>query len=254
MRPGGRLDLARIVPSGRSIALGLALLAVAGGAWAGARLTSLFAVERISITGAPAAVEADVRRTLGSVGGESLLAVDLARLRVRVEALASVASVSFDRAFPHTLAVTVVPERPVAVLRQGARSWLASERGRVMRGLVRGARPALPRVWLGRGVSIHVGAALRGPAAAAVAAVAPLAGSALALDVASVQASAGELTLKLRGGVEVRLGNASDLPLKLAVASSVVPKLDAATPYLDVSIPRWPVAGPDLNSQVEVED
>jgi cell division septal protein FtsQ len=214
----------------------------------------LFAVEAIVVAQAPAPVANAVRGELESVRGQSLLAVDLDRMRARVESLPTVAEVYFDRAFPHTLAVTVVPERPAAVLRQGSASWLASARGRVMGTLERRARLGLPRIWLGRGVAVDVGRTLRGDAAAAVNAVAPLADSTLQLPVASAKAAAGELTLKLRSGLEVRLGDGANLPLKLAVAAAVVPKLAEDASYLDVGIPKWPVAGPVLNSQVEVEN
>jgi cell division septal protein FtsQ len=252
-RPVDRLELARVVPSGRSILVGLAVLALGGVAYAVAHVTSLFAVEAVVVADAPAPVAGEVRRVLESARGQSLLAVDLESLRFRVESLPTVAEVTFDRSFPHTLAAVLVPEQPAAVLRQGASSWLASARGRVMGTLERGARPRLPRVWLGRGIPIRVGSTLRGDAGAAVSAVAPLAGSRLPMAVASVRAVGGELTLELRSGLEVRLGDGADLPLKLAVAAAVAPKLPGDTTYVDVSIPKWPVAGSALNSQVEVE-
>ena len=49
-----------------------------------------------------------------------------------------VAAASFDRSFPHTLEIAVVPEVPVAVLRQGSSSWLAAAGGRVVAELEQG--------------------------------------------------------------------------------------------------------------------
>ena len=86
----------------------------------------------------------------------------------------------------------------------------------------------------------------------AVAAVAPLAGSRFPGRVSSVTATPEALTLRLRSGLEIRLGDAVDVPLKLAVAARVIPLLEAGTAYLDVAVPERPVAG-TLNSQVEVE-
>ena len=61
-------------------------------------------------------------------------------------------------------------------------------------------------------------------------------------------------TLRLRSGLELRLGDTRDVDLKLAVAGRVLPLLPQGTGYLDVSVPDRPVAGPpSLNSQVEVE-
>jgi len=59
--------------------------------------------------------------------------------------------------------------------------------------------------------------------------------------------------LRLRSGLEVRLGDASQLPLKLAVTAHVLPLLVAGTTYLDVAVPDRPVAGQTLESQVEVK-
>ena len=61
------------------------------------------------------------------------------------------------------------------------------------------------------------------------------------------------LTLELRSGIELRLGDTSDLAVKLEVARHVLPQLGDLHGYLDVSVPERPVAGESLNSQVEVE-
>ena len=123
--------------------------------------------------------------------GESLLGLDLNELTRRAEQVPMVASASFDRAFPHTLEIAVVPEVPVAVLRQGSSSWLAAAGGRVVAELDKGERPGLPRVWLKRDVDVRVGESLRGPQRRAVAAVAPLVEEPLPSAVNSVVARAG---------------------------------------------------------------
>ena len=58
----------------------------------------------------------------------------------QLESLSTVRSVRMDRAFPHTLRITVVPERPLAVVRRGQDAWLVSEQGRVIRELDPGRR------------------------------------------------------------------------------------------------------------------
>ena len=249
---GERLDLARLVPSGR--ALGLAFLIVAGAVvcWLGARETGVFAVRTIDVGGAPRPLARQVRKALAPTRGTSLLKVDLAASLRTVEALPTVASARFDRAYPHTLRVVVVPERPVAVVRQGADSYVVAASGRVIATAKRRDRPALARIWVDRKVKLHVGAPTEGDLRTAVAAVAPLAGSPFPGRVTSVTATADVLTLRLRSGLEIRLGDPVDVPLKLAVAARVIPLLDAETPYLDVAVPERPVAG-TLNSQVEVD-
>jgi len=252
-RLGSRFEPARIAPSGRSLLTGLLILLTAVGLYAAARTTSVFAVERIAVEGAPPEVAAQVRAAFAPAVGESLLGVDLASLAHRVESAPMVAAVSFDRGFPHTLRIAVVPEVPVVVLRQGASSWLAAKSGRVVAKLGNGARPLLPRIWLKRDVEIRLGTRLGGPQLQAVTAVVPLGSRPLPIAVSSVVATSGELTLVLRTGLELRLGDGSDLPVKLAVARSILATLAGAEGYLDLSVPERPVAGQTLDSKVEVE-
>jgi len=250
---GGRLELARLAPSGRSLLTALLILLTGVGLYAAARTTSAFAVERIAVEGAPPEVAAQVRKALAPAVGESLLGIDLADLAQRAESVPMVAGASFDRGFPHTLRIAVVPEVPVAVLRQGASSWLVAEGGRVVAGLGKGARPGLPRVWLKRDVELVLGERVAGLPLQAIAAVAPLRSQPLPVAVGSVVATRDELTLVLRTGLELRLGDGSDLPVKLEVARHVLPELGGSSGYLDLSVPERPVAGETLDSQVEVE-
>ena len=89
-------------------------------------------------------------------------------------------------------------------------------------------------------------------------AVSPLAGRRFPSRVVSVQASDEALTLRLRSGLEVRLGDATDVDLKLLVARRVIPLLRPGSLYLDVSVPGarcrlTPGNQATLDSQVEVE-
>jgi len=252
-RAGGRLELSRIAPSGRSLLTGLLILLTAVGLYAAARTTSAFEVERISVEGASPEVAAQVRKALAPAVGESLLGIDLADLAHRAESVPMVAGASFDRGFPHTLRIAVLPEVSVAVLRQGSSSWLAAEGGRVVAELGPGARPGLPRIWLKRDVEVRLGERVGGLQLQAVTAVAPLRSKPLPVAVGSVVVTRDELTFVLRTGLELRLGDGSDLPVKLEVARNVLPELAGARGYLDLSVPERPVAGESLDSQVEVE-
>ena len=249
---GERPDLSRLVPSGRS--LGIAFLIGVGALliWLGARETGVFAVRTVDVGGANPAVAAQVRKALASTRGTSLLKVDLAQSLRTVEAIPTVESARFDRAYPHTLRVVVVPERGVAMVRQGADSYLVAESGRVIATSNRRDRPTLARIWVNRTVKLVVGDPTTGDLRTAVAAVAPLVGSHFPGRVSSVTATPDELTLRLRSGLEIRLGDSVDVPLKLAVAARVIPLLDTDTAYLDVAVPERPVSG-SLNSQVEVD-
>jgi cell division protein FtsQ len=220
----GRLPFARLLPSGRALAVAFALVAAAAGAYSAARFTSLFAVESVVVRGASPALAEEVREALAPARGRSLLALDLAGLDADVLAIPAVASVRWDRAFPHELVATVEPERPAAVLRQGRNAWLISRRGRVLRMLPRGARGGLPRIWVPGSIDVAVGARLAEyPVAAALRALRPLPRH-FPVPVRSV--TAGEsLLFGLASGIELRLGTELDVPLKLAVAASILPSL-----------------------------
>jgi cell division protein FtsQ len=232
----------RFLPSARSILIGAGLVAVSIGAYAAARQTSMFAVTAVDVTGAPTAVRAQVRRATAPLLGTSLLALDGAALRSQVEALPTVVSVSYDRAFPHTLRLTVVPERPVAVLRKGRESWLVSARGRVISRLPRGREVGLARVWVPKATRLAPGDLLADADGGAPARALAFAG-ALPARIAVAAVMHGQLLFKLRSGFELRLGEPSDLRLKLAIARRALRAIPPGSTYLDVSAPGRPVAG-----------
>ena len=123
------------VPSTRSVGVGLALLVVAAAAYVGARTQSVFSVRQIEIAGGSPLSRQETAEALRPVIGASLLKVDSAVLEQRLAEVPQVASVRFDRDFPHTLRVVVVPEQPVLLLRRGKEGWVVSARGRVMRSV-----------------------------------------------------------------------------------------------------------------------
>jgi cell division septal protein FtsQ len=255
---GATAWVSRALPSARSLLVGLGLLALGLAASAAARESSIFAIEKIEVTGGSAAVNERVRAALAPLEGTSLVEFRSSELERRIAGLPDVVTASADRSFPHTLVVDVREERVLAVLRRGTESWLLSARGRVLLPLARGARPRLPRIWVTRAVDLSSGAVVTDPAALrALRALRAVAVSATGLRVRSVGIERGQTTLILRSGIELRLGGSSDLPLKLAVAERVLPRLGGATlpgtRYLDLSVPSRPVAGIHTQSQAEVE-
>lgn len=248
-----RADLVRFIPSGRSLVVGLALILVAGGLYALARSTSMFAVQRIDVLGASPEVASQVETVLRSYEGRSLVAVNGVSVEHRVDSLPTVRSSVVDRAFPHTLTVRVIPELPVAVLRRGAGSWLVSARGRVIAPTARGGHRALPRIWLPQQTDITVGSLLADdPGGLAARSLSTFVGSGLTARIAVVKALNGQITLGLRGGLEVRLGAPVELPLKIAIVRGLLPSFASPAAggptYLDVVVPERPVAG--RNSQL----
>jgi len=238
-----RFWVGRLAPTRRSIVVGLGVLAFALGGYLVARETSLFAIDRIEVTGASPQVAGQVRQALRSVVGKPLVGLDGSAVLRNVEALPTVVSASYDRAFPHTLRVTIVPERPAAVLRRGPDSWLVSARGRVIERLPTGALPRLARIWVSTHTLVRTGEELTASGTAVAARALGLAGAFGAARVSSASYTSGSLVFHLRSGLELLLGNGSDIKLKVAVAARALPVLPSGSTFLDVSSPGRPVSG-----------
>jgi cell division septal protein FtsQ len=243
-----KLDLFRFAPSARSLAIGAALILLGVGIYALARESGMFAVETIHVEGASPALAQQVRDALHRYEGRSLMTVDAGAVANHVDGLSAVRQTVVDRAFPHTLRIRVTPEVPVAVLRRGAESWLVSARGRVIASVGLGTHPALPRIWVPSATEIDVGALLSDePGALAARSLAAFVGSGFPNRVTFVRALDGQITLGLRGGLEIRLGAPVDLRLKIAIARGILPTLalpaEGGPDYLDIAVPERPVAG-----------
>src|SRR5207237_9543768 len=142
---------------------------------------------------------------------------------------------------------------PVAVAGEGGGAWLGSGEARVIAPARAGARPGLPRLWLTEPGKPQVGAALTDRLGLrAVRALALARKAHFPARITMVRARAHELTFRLESGLELRLGDLRAIPLKLAVASRVLPELSRSggSGYLDVSVPERPVAGKTLNPKV----
>jgi cell division protein FtsQ len=229
------------------VAVALAVLtALLGLLYLAARETPLFAVRTIDVEGAPPAVRDAVLEAAQGWEGESLVALDGEKLLRRLEALPEVRSLRYDRAFPHTLALTVVPEQPRAVVRVRRQDWLVSERGRVIRALGRDSARRWPRIWLAAG-ELTPGGFVRDESARLALAVASELPPGFPTRVRTIRARDESLALVLGTGTEVLLGEAKALPLKLAIAARILRSLPqeerAGLGYLDVTVPERPVAG-----------
>ena len=246
----------RFAPSGRSFAIGAVLVLLAGGLYALARETSMFAVRAVEVVGASPALAAEVRAELRSFDGRSLVSLSGAAVEQRVDGLPAVRSSVVDRAFPHTLRIRVLPELPVAVLRRGAESWLVSARGRVI-----ACRPA---AWSSRdlpGSAADADRALKGafltdePGALAARSLAAFVGSGFSNRVAFVRALDGQITLG--SGAGSRSNSASDRPAPEDRNRAGHPA-DLRCPARAARLPRRhrperPVAVVTLNPQVEID-
>jgi cell division protein FtsQ len=239
-----RVPGARFLPSRRSLLVGFGLLAVAFGSYEVARETSMFAIGTVVVDGAPPEVAKQARAAAAPLVGTSLLALDGASLERRLEALPTIVSVRYDRAFPHTLRIAVVPEVPVAVLRRGTEGWLVSARGRVIARVTPRREPSYPRIWVRRSTDIAAGGVLADDAGGLTARTLALAAR-FPAHITGASLRRGQLLFRLRSGLELRLGEPTDIRLKLAIAKRALRALPTGSAYLDVSVPGRPVAGPD---------
>ena len=242
------LDVVRLAPSGRSLAVVAAVVLISIGLYGLARETSMFSVRAIQVDGASSALAAQVRTELRRYQGDSLVRVDAAAVEQRVDGLPAVRGSEVDRSFPHTLRISVVPEVPVAVLRRGAESWLVSARGRVIGEIPLGAQSALPRIWLPARTELEVGSLLSGESGGLAArSLAAFVGSGFPNRITFVRALDGQITLGLRGGLEILLGPPIDLRLKIAIVHGILPSLalpsQGGPDYLDLTVPERPVGG-----------
>jgi cell division septal protein FtsQ len=250
----------RLVPSGRSLAIGFGLLAVAFGLFFAARESAVFAVHDVEVESIPRGQSGLVSRALEGLHGTSLLRIDQEEIQRRLDKLPHVHLLGYDRAFPNSLRVEVSVERPVAVVRRGDENWLVSAEGRVLRPLERRLRRPLPVVWLERTVDPRVGSILgASEPVRAIKTVAAIRAAAPGLSKRVWYVKMGEdgaATAVLEDRFEIRLGKTEDLPLKLVVSRRVLATMrregDVAA-YLDVSVPARPVVGESLESQVEPE-
>jgi cell division protein FtsQ len=232
----------RFVPSGRSLAATLGLLVAVGVAYLVAYATPVFALERVEVSGAPPELAREVRKATRDLVGTSLVAIDADDVEGRLRALPAVAGAFVDRSFPNTLVVKVAPERPVAVVRTGRSSWLVTGAGKVIRGIETGTQRHFPRLWLAKGATIRLGGQIPPGFVPATRALAEAHAVGLGSRVKGIRPVGDELTLVLRRGTEIRLGRATEVGLKLTVASRVLQLVDGTPEYIDVSVPQRAVA------------
>jgi cell division protein FtsQ len=246
-RPRLRLPaLSALLPSRRIALITGAVVIALALAYLAARTTPLFAVRTVEVSGAPASVSEEVMAAAARFKGTSLVALDGADLVRRLESLSTVVSARYDRAFPHTLRIFVVPERPIAVIGHGGAAWVVSERGRVVSRASRRERHTYPRIDLEAGSRLAPGQTIRDPRALAPLGALAKIGETFPVRVRAGRLEEGKLVLVLAASTELRLGEPADLEVKLAAAARVLHALSpderARLAYLDVGLPERPVA------------
>jgi cell division protein FtsQ len=235
------LALGALPPRARLAAVGMAVaLAVLSGLYfLWLRDSSLVGVEHVRIAGVGGddARRIEARLT-AAARGMTTLHIDEDALREAVAAFPVVDSVHADADFPHTLRIVVSERVPVAALTAGRRSIAVASDGTLLPDDRPRSLPAIPMRYLPTGSRLTNPGTLR---ALAIVAAAP---AGLRARVAGVARGKGGLRATLRGGGTVVFGGPNLLAAKWLVAAAVLRDPSArGARYLDVRIPRRPVAG-----------
>jgi cell division protein FtsQ len=232
-----------LTPRTRRRLLALLLLALALGAgymlWF--RDSSLVRVEKVTVTGIHTADGPKVRAKLTAAARHmTTLHVNAAALRLAVADEPSVHSLSVEADFPHGLRITVVENRPVALLVGGGRQVAVAPDGTVLDGVKPdGSLPTIDVGGLPSSARMPAGPARE---RVAVAAAAP---SRLLPRIESISVQHGRgAVAELKDGPVVIFGRAEALDRKWAAATAVLAQRSSqGATYVDVRMPERPVAG-----------
>jgi cell division septal protein FtsQ len=236
-----RLDRSR----GRRTALLLAgLLICCLAAFLVLRSTDVFAVKRITASGADEITKEQIAAATSGAMGKSLLSVSTGPVKKALLALPYVESVEVTRAFPNTLEIKLVEYKPVARLQTGeGQTWLVSDTGKVLEDPGPALLQGLPLLVPDDPFTVAVGERLP----AVIADVLPLAeyiqSDAMRAQLPAIAriaiSTAGCAAVVLEQGGELRLGTPEGIEQKLGVAVDIVKKWLAQgrlIEYVDASV------------------
>lgn len=212
--------------------------------------SSVFAVHRIEVTGAPPWLAKDVRHVANHhIHGQSLLQLDTGSMVQGLRSQPYVQSVTVNRQFPNTLAIHIHAYRPAVYVQAGAVGYLVARSGRVLEQVT--AWPnGLPRVRLPIGTTLAVGhqnGDVNLAGALAVLRAIPPRFQAKVGPIHDLVSGSGTVAMLIGQHVRIRLGQATQLALKLQVAERVIGRIQggqrANLSYLDVTAPARPALG-----------
>ena len=236
---------------GRGWILALALVvSTAFGAYTLVDWTSLFAIRNVEVTGGTQEVTSAVKRALKPMDGEPLLGLDRGQVKALARTVPAVMAAEVERDFPDGIRVKLILEEPVGVVRSGLEAWVVSGRGRIIEKTTPTGKRDLPRIWITAGYRFSLGALAPSSDALLAAQALHRLPPNFPLPVESAIGTVDDLNLVVGADdarkLELRLGPAVGIRLKLAVAAEVLSSLSPAEArrlsYLDVSVPERPVA------------
>jgi cell division protein FtsQ len=224
----------------RAIAAAVVLVALYAGYMLWFRNLSLFAIDEVTVQGATTS-QPEIRSAIEQVSGDmTTLHIKDDELRDAVSRFPTVASVSANTSFPHTLHVKVTERLPVAHVQIGGQRTAVSADGYLLIGASFDSK-ALPRI---EGAAAH--GALLDEDTADQAAILGATPEPLRerITSSSWNEDHGGVVVQLENGPEVRFGDGSRAADKWSAAVAVLSGPERGSPaYLDVSVPDRPVSG-----------
>jgi cell division protein FtsQ len=239
-RPNPLAALGALPPRARLAAVGMLLtMLVLGGLYLWVRDSSLVSVDQVRVSGVSGHNAHQIAKRLRAAAlGMTTLDVDDDALRHAVAAFPEVRAVTVEPDFPHKLRIVVSERVAVGALQAGSRRVAIASDGTLLPQEATTRLPTVPVGALPTGTRLTDAATLRN---IAVLAAAP---AALRGRVDQLAKGKGGLRATLRGGGTVVFGAPTALSAKWTAAAEVLRDPGArGALYLDVRIPRRPVAG-----------
>jgi cell division protein FtsQ len=223
----------------RFVAIGVAVVVALAGAWA--VLASPFLdIDRVVVKGTARLTPADVETASQIHRGDAMVWLDGGAAVARIDALPWIRAAHVEREWPGTVTITVTERTAVAWVDTGTGPALVDGTGRVLERLLTPPTD-LPQIASPKLVP-PVGATIEPVVGARVAG--KLQGFARS-GTREITLSPSGVVLGLVNGPEIRLGEPSDVMLKVRAAVAVLTALDGEpVAYIDASAPSNPVAGP----------
>jgi len=205
----------------------------------GVSRSPLLAVDTLQVRGTSHVTAAQVLDAAGIHEGDAMVWMDTSAAVAGMDALPYVRDARVQREWPHTVRITVHERTPAAWIDGPGAKSLVDRTGRVLE-TVETAPTGMPQL-LGTKVVPPPGGTVDAVGAARVAGA--LTGLAAA-GTTSVEVTDHGIVLHLASGPEVRMGEATQVGVKIRAALAVLQALQGAPPtYVDVSVPTNPVAG-----------
>lgn len=213
-------------------------------------MSSAFSVTGIDVHGASPALGREVEGELQRAAmGRSLLETDAGSLAARLEQLPYVRAAHVDRAFPHTLSVTIEPYRPAVYVVSGETGWLVASDGRVL-GEASHRPPGVALITIPAGAALTAGdrtGDTNVSSGLALLRAAPAGFRRTAGTVTRLISRAGTITAVVGTHIQLRFGEPTDLELKMQVGERVLQRFGAQQrrnlAYIDLSAPGRPALG-----------